>query len=153
MNNFKIKLEEVFRQLGVSNTMVLATSLNNRVSARMMSFIMKDGKFYFQTDTAFHKYEDILGNANVALCKDNIQIEGNCKEIGKPMEIEWFKEMYSTYHSSSFQAYSSLENTRVFEITPVFIQRWNYVDGNPFIEKYELKEERLEIIDYLGVSK
>lgn len=153
MNNFKVKLEEVFRQLGISNTMVLATSLNNRVSARMMSFIIKDEKFYFQTDNAFHKYDDISKNANVALCKDNIQIEGICKEIGKPMEIDWFQKMYSKYHLSSFNAYSGLENTRVFEITPVFIQRWNYINGNPFIEKYELKEERLEIIDYLHVSK
>ena len=148
----KNKLNEVYQQLGSSNTMVLATAFNQRVSARMMSFIVKDNKFYFQTDIKFHKYDDICGNSNVALCKDNIQVEGICKEIGKPKDISWFCELYSKYHLSSYQAYSMLENTRVFEIEPIFIQRWNYIDGNPFIEKYYLDCNQYEEIDYLGSS-
>ncbi len=41
----------------------------------MMSIIIDGGKFYFQTDKDFRKYEQIKGNPHVALCIDNLSIE------------------------------------------------------------------------------
>ena len=42
--------------------LVLATSLNNKVSARTMSFVILEGSLYFQTDKGMRKYQDIKGN-------------------------------------------------------------------------------------------
>lgn len=41
--------------------MVLSTSLHDEVTSRMMSFIIQDEKFYFQTDNRFRKYAQLRG--------------------------------------------------------------------------------------------
>lgn len=47
---------------------------------------MIEEKLYFQTDNTFKKYNQLKGNNKVALCIDNIQIEGECTELGHPLE-------------------------------------------------------------------
>ena len=90
---FQLKLNQIYKQIGDHAKIVLATSHQNIVSARKMSFIINDGHFYFQTDCTFRKYHDIKENNYVALCLDNIQIEGICTELGHPLShIEFIKK-------------------------------------------------------------
>ena len=49
--------------------------------------------------------------------------------------IEFIKK-FKKYFLSSFNAYSSLDSERLFMIKPLFIQRWNYIDGKPIIEQF-----------------
>ncbi len=123
--------------------MCLATSKNNIVSARSMSIIIFDQKFYFQTDINFNKYDQIKENPNVALSYKNIQIEGICKEIGHPLlkTNSFFANLYEQYYNTSFTKYSSLNNERLFEITPYKITVWGYDDGKPYREFYMFSEK------------
>lgn len=82
MNTFHDKYQAFLSDFGNGRTMVLSTSENDIVSSRMMSVIQIEGIFYFQTDATFKKYHQLLSNPNVALCIDNIQIEGVCEELG-----------------------------------------------------------------------
>ncbi|MDD6395459.1 MAG: pyridoxamine 5'-phosphate oxidase family protein [Firmicutes bacterium] len=141
MYEFEIKCREFFKQIGNHNTMVLSTSLNDKVTSRMMSIIVIDGKFYFQTDNTFRKYQQIQGNPNVALCADNIQIEGVCNEVGRPQLSPEFCKLYNENFSVSYKLYSELENERLFEIIPTYIQKWIYVDGKPFIGAFDFKNK------------
>lgn len=142
MNNLYInKFNEIFQQIGDHAKIVLATSHCNKVSARKMSFLIINNLFYFQTDINLRKYQDIKANKNVALCIDNIQIEGICKEIGHPMDYQSFYKPFEKYFFSSFQAYSHLDNERLFAIEPTFIQRWNYIEGKPIIEKLFINQK------------
>ena len=149
------KFEEIYydflAEFGKGKIMVLSSSKNDKVTSRMMSVIQIDGVFYFQTDKSFRKYNQLVNNPQVALCIDNIQIEGICKEIGKPIDNTSFCEIYSECFRTSYDMYSSLENERLFKINPTYIERWVYKDGNPFIEIYnfECKEHRL--IRYEGL--
>ena len=77
------KLSKLFRTSGKIRKVVLSTSCDNRVTSRMMFFVIYDNKFYCQTDKTFLKYQQIKSNPNVALCIDNIQVEGIAKNIGK----------------------------------------------------------------------
>lgn len=149
MTNFKKSISTFFEQLGEYKLMVLSTSLNNNVSSRMMSIVVLNGKFYFQTDKTLRKYEQLLGNKNVALCIDNIQIEGTCREIGTPSESPVFCELFETYYKSSYDNYSLLQDERLFEVTPVFIERWIYEDGKPFIETFDFHMEIYQKDTYL----
>ncbi|HIX82166.1 MAG TPA: pyridoxamine 5'-phosphate oxidase family protein [Candidatus Erysipelatoclostridium merdavium] len=133
---FQLKLNQIYKQIGDHAKIVLATSHQNIVSARKMSFIINDGHFYFQTDCTFRKYHDIKENNYVALCLDNIQIEGICTELGHPLSHIEFIKKFKKYFLSSFNAYSSLDSERLFMIKPLFIQRWNYIDGKPIIEQF-----------------
>lgn len=147
--NYKIKMNEIYAQIGACAKMVLATSYQDHVTARTMSFVILDGNFYFQTDIHFTKYQEMTQNKNVALCLDNIQIEGVCEEIGHPLDNAEFCKYYKKYHLSSYEAYTGLSTTRLFRICPTYIQRWKYVNGKPFIEKLFIGEEKLTMINYL----
>ena len=148
--DFEKKLTVFFNQLGQSAKMVLATSLNNIVGARTVSVIIHDGRLYFQTDKTLRKYDQLIGNKNVALCVDNIQIEGTCSEMGHPADNPDFCERYKTAFSSSFAAYTNLKNERLFEVTPVFIQQWIYIDGAPYVEQFDLPQKTYKKEAYEG---
>lgn len=131
-----------WQELGKSRTMVLSTSFNNIVTSRTMSLIILDKRLYFQTDKTFRKYEQLKGNPNVALCVDNIQIEGQCKEIGIPKDNLNFLNAYKESFASSFNRYSLLENERLFMVEPFLIERWVYISGVPYMEIFDVLNER-----------
>lgn len=116
----------------------------------MMSVIQMEGLLYFQTDRAFLKYRQLAENKNAALCMDNIQIEGICRELGHPMENERFAGLYGKHFPGSFERYSGLKNERLFVMSPVFIKRWIYRDGLPFEEVFEAEGERYSLTEYKG---
>ncbi len=149
-SNFERKLQQVYEQMGDHAIMVLATSCNDRVSARKMSFIIDDGLFYFQTDNTFRKYQDIKANPHVALCFDNIQMEGICEELGCPLEHLKFCDLFKKYFSSSYEAYSSLTSERLFVIRPAFMQRWNYVENQSVIEQFHMEQQEYTEKYYRG---
>ncbi|MGN0509025.1 MAG: pyridoxamine 5'-phosphate oxidase family protein [Ruminococcus sp.] len=134
MDSFEFKKVEIFSNFGESKNMVLSTSYQDKVTSRMMSVIIFDGEFYFQTDKNFRKYSQIKNNPNVSLCCDNISVEGVCTEIGKPLDNNEFIKLYKKHYNYSFQQYSSLNNERLFKVTPAYIQIWTYKNSKPYIE-------------------
>ncbi len=136
---FGQKCKELFDGIQDHNIMCLATSKNNIVTARSMSVIVFEQKFYFQTDINLNKYEQIKDNPNVALSDKNIQIEGICNEIGHPLtkKNSFFANLFEKNFSGSFDAYSSLKDERLFEVIPTKITVWGYDDGNAYQEFYD----------------
>ncbi|MDO5764946.1 MAG: pyridoxamine 5'-phosphate oxidase family protein [Elusimicrobiales bacterium] len=134
MDSFEFKKVEIFTNFGESKNMVLSSSYQDKVTSRMMSVIIFDGEFYFQTDKNFRKYSQIKNNPNVSLCCDNISVEGVCTEIGKPLDNNEFIKLYKKHYNYSFQQYSSLNNERLFKVTPAYIQMWTYKNSKPYIE-------------------
>lgn len=151
MSFFSEKYSDLMDQFGISKKMVLSTAENNIVSSRMMSVIQINGKLYFQTDKTFRKYRQIAQNPNVSLCIDNIQIEGCCKEIGRPLENNEFLQKFQRCFPDSYKRYSLLENEVLFEMTPTYIERWVYIDSVPFIEIYDVSNEEYRLDEYKGI--
>lgn len=142
--NFKAFLGE----FTCGKTMVLSSSENDKVTSRMMSIVHIDGLFYFQTDKSFRKYHQLISNPQVALCIENIQVEGMCKEQGHPLENALFCEIYKACFNSSFKRYSFLESERLFVVEPTFVERWRYIEGVPFIETFEVKNREYKMTRY-----
>ena len=130
------------QEFGKGRKMVLSTSLQDYVTSRMMSIVQKEGNFYFQTDREMRKYGQLSGNPRVALCIENIQIEGLCREIGRPVEHQDFCSLYEECFPGSFHRYSALEKECLFEVTPLYIERWLYLEGKPFIEILDVEGQR-----------
>ena len=151
MNVFAKRYEELLSEFSKGKTMVLSTSEDNKVSSRMMSIVCIDGLFYFQTDKTFRKYNQLVKNPQVALCSENIQLEGVCKEIGHPRDNAAFCRIYQEVFTSSFNKYSFLENERLFVITPMYIERWKYMAGVPFIEVFDVENQEHKLTKYEGV--
>ena len=142
MGTYDEKIAEVWEQLGDHMKAVLATGAEGRVSARTMSFVVIDRALYFQTDHTFRKARDIAANPNVAVCADNVQIEGTCRMIGAPADNEAFCRAFKEAYPSSFEAYSDRSVERLYAVEPAFIQRWVYRGDEPVIERYYCDRQR-----------
>ena len=138
MDSFISKYNTFLADFGEGRKMVLSTSENDKVSSRMMSVVLINGEFYFQTDIMLRKYRQIKANPHVALCADNIQIEGICEEAGHPLDDAGFREAFGKHFKGSFDAYTGLHNERLFVISPVYVQRWVYDHGVPYIESFDI---------------
>ena len=117
----------------------------------MMSIVVVNKTIYFQTDKTFRKYEQLKGNPRVSLCADNIQIEGYCEEIGSPLDHAEFLSAYKKYFPSSYTRYSSLKNECLFTVTPLFVQKWLYIDGVPYMEILDIANKQYELKQYVGI--
>ena len=151
MDVFTEKYEEFLLEFSKGKTMVLSSSKDNKVTSRMMSVVLIDGLFYFQTDKTFRKYDQLISNPQVALCTDNIQIEGVCEEIGHPMDNDLFCTVYKDCFEGSFNRYSSLKNETVFVVKPTYVERWMYVDGEPLIEIFNVEKQEYGLGEYKGI--
>lgn len=106
---------------------------------------------YFQTDNTFRKYNQLKRNPHVALCIDNIQIEGVCNEVGIPIENEDFCNAYRDCFTNSFNRYTLLKNERLFAVTPTFIERWVYINGTPYVQIFDIGNREYISKQYFGV--
>ena len=97
MTVYQEKFAEFLREVGNGKKMVLSTSGHDVVTSRMMSVIQLNGSFYFQTDRTSRKYAQLLENPRAALCVDNIQMEGLCRETGHPRENTEFCRLYEEH--------------------------------------------------------
>ena len=149
---FHSRLQEIYEKLGESQIMCLATSNEDRVTARSMSVIMMDQKFYFQTDRQFLKYDQIIKNPKVALCFHNIQIEGVCKELGHPLSVEnsGFTNRYKEFFQGSFEKYSHTENEVVLVVQPKLISLWCYENGQPYQEFLDFENKTYSRSNYMN---
>ena len=145
---FQEKYEAFLKSIGEHQIMCLATSADNRVTARSMSIVIISGAFYFQTDSAFLKYQQISENPHVALCVGNIQIEGLCQEKGHPLAPEntAFASLYRQYYESSYEQYSPLAVEVLFAITPTKITIWLYENNIPYREFYDCTSQTYQKI-------
>lgn len=150
MTSFETQWTIFWTKFGDYKKMILSTSLNQKVTSRMMSIVQKNGVLYFQTDKTSRKYRQLIENENVALCIDNIQIEGVCKEIGHPLDHAIFSKLYKKHFSDSFDHYSMLKNEILFEVTPLFVKSWIYQDGVPFEEVFDFQLQSYSMLEYKG---
>ena len=148
---FQEAYSNFYKELGENKKMVLSTSRNDVVTSRMMSMIVLNKKLYFQTDKTLRKYSQLKENPNVSLCIDNIQIEGHCEEVGSPLENLEFINAYKKYFPSSYARYTALDNERLFAVTPTFIERWLYIEGIPYIERFDIVNKQHHLKPYIGI--
>lgn len=148
---FEEEYIKFWQEFGISKKMVLSTALNDYVTSRMMSIINLNNKLYFQTDNTFRKYNQLKRNPHVALCIDNIQIEGLCNEVGTPIENEDFCNAYRDCFTNSFNRYTLLKNERLFAVTPTFIERWVYINGTPYVQIFDIENREYISKQYFGV--
>jgi general stress protein 26 len=114
----------------------LATSADNRVTVRAISFIHLGDHLYFQTDSRSLKAEQLRKNRNVGVCLVNVQIEGEAEIMGHaslPVNRE-FVNKYKIEHPGSYKLYTNGESQIVVRIHPSLIIIWKYKEGIAFRE-------------------
>lgn len=121
---------EVISFINQSSTWVLATAAGNHVTARTVFTVSNGIVIFFQTDKNFVKYKQLVMNPNVALCRDNYQIEGKAKEIGHPLEMKnsAVSNLFRQHHPLAYKRYSGLKAETLFEVHPTQVKIWKHTD-------------------------
>jgi general stress protein 26 len=150
LKNFTKVMDYVWNKVERKKIAVLSTAADNRVTSRAMSFIRLADDLYFQTDKRFLKIQQIRKNKNVAVCRDNIQIEAEAEIRGHsslPANQD-FVEKFKKKHPGSYKAYTNGKNQVVVRLKLKLITIWKYLGGprREFIWP-EQKKAEIEIYD------
>jgi uncharacterized pyridoxamine 5'-phosphate oxidase family protein len=131
-------IEEKSRFLGDNRHMVLATSLNDTVTARTIDYVSSGLDIIFLSWGHHMKIIQINGNPKVALCRDNVQIQGVAKVLGNPFDEK--NKKYSILYSEKlpilFDNFADVPGMIFVKVTPTFFK--TFISG---------KNRRLEYID------
>ncbi|MHC1683032.1 MAG: pyridoxamine 5'-phosphate oxidase family protein [Clostridiaceae bacterium] len=144
-------MNEVISSLEKNRIWVLSTTSNGNISSRSMSIINNGLDIYFQTNKCYIKHNQMQENNNIALCYNNISIEGIAEEIGnwKDEKNKELMELYKSIHLSSFNAYGLLEGQVVYKVTPNIIKLWKYINGTPIRQNLYVYEKIAEQLDFM----
>ena len=127
--NFNDAVDYVLKKLQKNKIAVLASCGSDmRVSARSMSIINKGLEVWFQTDNRFKKKRQIDENPFVALCIENMQIEGRAEKTGHSLDTEnkFFCDEFMLHHPGSYKAYTLSRDEAIYRVIPETIVLWRY---------------------------
>ncbi|MHA1520241.1 MAG: pyridoxamine 5'-phosphate oxidase family protein [Promethearchaeota archaeon] len=135
----KIK-KEIQKVLSEKQQFILATSSENRTTARIITCITIDLRILFITGKNSLKVQQISKNSHVALAIDEIALEGIAQIHGHPLNpdnqdrIEAFKHL----HPQAFKEHAHRSDEIIIEIIPTIISRWNHETDPPNLEILDL---------------
>lgn len=117
----------LFKKLGVSKIMALASSVDDYVMVRNVSCLIYDEKIYFKTDKNFRKTQQLFKNPRVALCVGGVQVEGIAVNKGLVVDEpdRKFEKAYKEHLWQSYNAYSHEDTEILIEVTPKFVEIWD----------------------------
>ena len=130
-------------------SIVLATSFNNKVTARTISHVNEGLTIFFQSSGGSEKAQQMLHNPNVAIAVSNIQMEAVVEDCGHPCDpnnkniIEKYKNKYPAY----FEKYSNLPDEILFKVVPTKIKLYSYTDNKPNIVVMDIINARVLVED------
>jgi general stress protein 26 len=142
--DFEKVREEKVRFLDSHHVIVLATSFDNRVTARTVTYASKGLDIYFMSWGHHKKCVQIRGNPKVALCRDNMTIEGLAIILGNPLD-EKNKEYAETYTKKlphDFKGFAHQPGMVLVKVTPTFVVSWVRIENRFFLEHLDLENKR-----------
>lgn len=135
--------EEKARFLESKHTIVLATSYQGRVTARTVTFASKGLHVYFMSWARHTKCAQIRGNPRVALCRDNVQMEGVAEILGDPLD-EPSREYAETYRSKlprDFEMFAHQAGMVMVRVVPALVTTFVRIGGRLYLECLDLEKE------------
>ena len=144
-------ISTVYKSIGKSRLISLATCDLSSISCRTISSIIIDGIFYFQSDVNSNKIQQIKKWNNVAISLDNYQFVGHCKFLGHPFSdnntsiMEIFKQEFPKV----VQKYSHLEQELLVEFIPDNIRIWDYTNNGAEIINIDINNQQI-VVNKLG---
>lgn len=116
--------EKIIAKIADRRDIVLATCDKKRVTARTIYCISDKFDIYFLTSKAYLKYKQIEKNSNVALCFDNVQIEGIAENLGHPSQVDNESIMKKAETHKQFMEFVKYKNTVLIKIKITRVEMW-----------------------------
>lgn len=122
---------EVIESLENTQLMILATCLNNKVTARNMAIINDELIIMFQTNGMSEKIQQIIANPNIALATGNMQIEAAAHVSTIPEDNQRFLDRFKIKFPEYYEKYSGMTNEVIVICTPKRFAMYRFIDGKP----------------------
>lgn len=129
---YNVLSNEIINLLEDTESIVLATSINNKVTARTMSHVNVGLTILFQTGNNSEKARQIRENPNVAFAIQNMQMEAVAEIHGHPLDNPLFIEKYKTKFPNYFDKYTNQTDEILVIARPTKITLYKYIDGKPY---------------------
>ena len=139
--SYQLLKEEIISILNCEKSIVLATSYENKVTARTMSHVNSDLTIYFQTSRNSEKAAQIAKNPQIAFATANLQIEAVAEFCGQPDNVSIFADMYKEKFPQYYENYSSAPDEIVIKATPDKIILYKYIDGKAYRDILNVSEQ------------
>jgi nitroimidazol reductase NimA-like FMN-containing flavoprotein (pyridoxamine 5'-phosphate oxidase superfamily) len=142
--DFEKLVEEKINFLREHHTIVLATSKDDEVTARTVSYATERLDFYILSWDHHEKIRQIKENPNVALARDNISIRGVAEILGKPLneKSRTGAKAIQKKRPKEFEIFSRIPGMIMVKVTPSYIKSWVKVDNKLSIEHLDLENRR-----------
>lgn len=130
-----VNMELLAQIVSKEEVVVLATSMNDKVTARPVSGIWLDGEIYVRTSQSSEKAVQIAANPNVAICTMGFYLEGTAQSVGDTAlpQNQTIKETYIVRWPEAFSEKDEyLDGDEVFiKITPKKVSQWVFENEIP----------------------
>jgi len=138
--NFEEIINEKFKMMEDVTEMVLSTSLENRVTSRVVSTACYGQKVIFLSWGHHTKCEQIRINPMVALCHNNIQIEGIASIKGDVLEPENanYAQLYQAKQAKYYDIFSQFKGMQIIEIQIQCITCFGFEGNKFYVDRIDL---------------
>lgn len=127
--NYSELLHEIEEKLRKEDTIVLATSAKDKVTARLMCHINYGATVLFGTSRKSQKVDQIEHNPNIALAIGNLKMEAVAELYGHPKSHPTFRTDYIRKFPHLEKVYKSSPDDVLVIARPRKIALFKYIDG------------------------
>lgn len=126
------------------HVIVLATSYDNRVTARTVTYASKELEVCFMSWGHHKKCVQIRENPKVALCRDNVNIEGVAEILGSPLDEKnkEYVEIYKKNLPRDFEGFAHQSGMVMVKVTPTFVVSMVRIDNMLYLEHLDLGSKK-----------
>ncbi len=144
--DFDIIKSEILTLFAENRGMILATSLNDRVTARHISHVNDDLDIYFTSWDHNKKIIQMKGNPNIALSLNNVQIEGKAEVLGSIFD-EKYKKIGDLFRSKFgkmwLDRFSHIKELILVKVIPEKIVKFETIHKRFQLQNIDCKSKKI----------
>lgn len=142
VNDYDTIIEEIKEALTQNKDITLATSYDDRVTARTISFVNKELDIYFMSWEHNKKITQLSKNPKVALTLNNIQIEGVAEVLGSPSSFQEIGDIFRAKFSDRwFETFSKIEEMVLVRVEVKHIVRFENINHRFYLQRVDLENK------------
>ena len=144
--NYDLFKDEIVQIFTANQEIVLATSSNNRVTSRTVSFANDGLEIFFWSWEHNKKIEQIKDNPKVALTLYNIQYEGEAEILGKPLDKRnesYIALFYKKFSKAYVETFSKIPGMVLVRIVPITIMKFERIQNRFHLQKMDAKAKKV----------
>lgn len=145
--DYEREKERVLGFLEAKHAIVVATSLDDRVTARTISFANHGLAILFMSWAHHTKCVQIRGNPRVALCRDNVQIEGIAEIQGSPQDErnKRYADILRDKYPENHERFADEPGMVIVKVIPTSITIFDQSDGRLCLKCLDLENETADL--------